>query len=187
MKRKSSKKAVIFLVIGALFILSAAIWYGYNLYEDKKAGQSAQALLQEVENLQKVEQNDGTILVDGQHFCGTIIIESLDIKLPVYDNLTYAKLKNAPCRYSGSLENDDMIIAAHNYKNHFRDLEKIKIGDEILFCDAAAIEHRYKVSERTLLDGTDVKDMKAGKWDFTLFTCTKSGKQRVTVRCEKVK
>jgi sortase A len=31
-----------------------------------------------------------------------------------------------------------------------------------------------------------VTDMQSGDWDFTLFTCTKGGAQRVTVRCSRI-
>ena len=55
-----------------------------------------------------------------------------------------------------------------------------------LFADAAGEENTYVVREVTRLDGTAVGDMYAGEWDMTLFTCTPGGKQRLTLRCERV-
>jgi sortase A len=78
-----------------------------------------------------------------------------------------------------------MIIAAHNYKSHFGSLDRLAVGDEVEFLDTFGQKHLYEVCELAELDGTAVSDMHAGGWDFTLFTCTKSGEQRVAVRCNK--
>lgn len=44
----------------------------------------------------------------------------------------------------------------------------------------------YNVSGMEELPGTALEEMEAGEWDLTLFTCTASGKNRVTVRCDKI-
>lgn len=108
------------------------------------------------------------------------------VELPVFDEWNYKRLKTAPCRYTGSVFADDMIIAAHNYKSHFGTLNKLKSGDKVTFIDPYGTAHRYVVSQLITLDGTSVTDMQAGDWDFTLFTCTKGGAQRVTVRCSRI-
>ena len=103
----------------------------------------------------------------------------------MYDEWNYSRLKSAPCRYTGSIDTNDIIIAAHNYKSHFGLLNKLTVGDEVEFVDAYGKSHLYEVCELITLDGTAVSDMQSGGWDFTLFTCTKGGQQRVTVRCER--
>ena len=180
MQRKG--RGIALLAVGIVLLLSAAGWFGYNLWEDKNAGQKAEEILNKIE---VAEPQNSCISVDGEAFCGRVIIDALNVELPVYDEWNYTRLKSAPCRYSGRIETDDIIIAAHNYKNHFRDLNKLKIDDQIKFIDAYGSEHIYKVCSLAYLDGTAVSDMQSGDWDFTLFTCTKSGKQRVTVRCER--
>ena len=99
----------------------------------------------------------------------------------MYGEWDYSKLKNAPCRYAGSAQTNDLIIAAHNYASHFGNLKRLEIGDKIVFIDAYATEHQYAVKEIITLDDIAISDMLQGDWDFTLFTCTKSGKHRVTI------
>lgn len=174
---------------GLALILAAAGWYTSNIWEDKQAGEQALDLLDKLTEYQPTDTEQGSvsvIVVDGDAFCGRVIISKLGIELPVFEEWNDARLKEAPCRYSGSISTDDMIIAAHNYKSHFGNLKSLQTGDEIVFIDAYGSEHRYEVKELVTLDGSAVTDMKSGEWDFTLFTCTKGGEQRVTVRCDKI-
>ena len=151
---------------------------------EEQEGQQISENLKEQEEQQE-DPGPSVIIIDGEAFCGTVVISKLGIKLPIFDEWNYARLKTAPCRYLGSIATNDIIIAAHNYESHFGNLKKLQIGDEIAFIDASGRQHCFVVSEITTLDGTAFTDMKSGEWDFTLFTCTIRGEQRVTVRCNR--
>lgn len=182
-------KGFVLLLVGIILLFIAGGWYIYNLVEDNNAGKSATEILNHMSSAQSPQNtqntSSNTIIVKGDAFCGRIIINKLGIELPIYDEWSYARLKTAPCRYTGSIATNDIIIAAHNYKSHFGNLNKLQIGDEIIFTDTKNTVHSYTVCEILTLDGTAVEDMQSGGWDFTLFTCTKGGKQRVTVRCQR--
>lgn len=188
MERKTNKRAIVFLAIGLILVIIAGGWYAYNLVEDNNAGKQAADLLDKLE-ANRPPSGDveaaPVIVVDGDAFCGKVIIDKLGIELPVYDEWDYNRLKSAPCRYMGSIADDDIVIAGHNYKSHFGPLDNLKNGDEIKFQDAFGTIYVYEVRELVTLDGTAVSDMQSGGWDFTLFTCNMSGEQRVTVRCER--
>lgn len=178
------RRGLAFLLLGVLLLLTAGGWYAYNLLEDATAGERAAGFLKQLEEIPPTD-GEAAVIVDGEAFCGRIIIDRLKVALPVYDGWDYARLKTAPCRYTGAAATNDLIIAAHNYRSHFGALDTLQEGDAVRFVDAGGTEHRYAVRRVISLDGTAVSDMQAGGWDLTLFTCTKSGKQRVTVRCER--
>jgi len=181
-------RGIVFLSLGCILILVAGGWYFYNMVEDYNAGRQAEHILERFEIEQGgVDETEAAsaIVVDGDAFCGKIIIEKLEVELPVYDEWDYTRLKTAPCRYAGGVDTNDMIIAAHNYKSHFGSLNRLKIGDTVTFTDVYGKSHLFEVCELVTLDGTAVSDMHSGGWDLTLFTCTKSGEQRITVRCKK--
>ncbi len=94
-------------------------------------------------------------------------------------------MKLAPCRYSGSVYLDNLIIAGHNYKKQFGVLKNLQLGDKIVFTDMDRNSFTYAVSEILVLAPTAVEELQAGEWDLTLFTCTPGGQSRVTVRCVK--
>lgn len=191
MRKNRRLRGIVLLGIGILLLLSAGVWYISNVLEDKKAGEYANIVLSKMDEIVWKEDvsNAGDVsfvTVEQESYCGRVVIEKLGIELPVFAEWNYKNLKKAPCRYMGNADTNDMIIAAHNYRSHFGELKSLQIGDEIVFRDVADEVHRFAVKELVLLDGMAVEDMTSGEWDFTLFTCTKGGKQRVTVRCERV-
>ena len=121
--------------------------------------------------------------VDGRKYIGRIEIPVVEMSLPVMDSWSYENLREAPCRYKGSAYLDDLILAAHNYTRHFGPISQLVPGDEVIFTDVDGNIFRYTVADLEQLEGTDVKEMEAGDWDLTLFTCTLGGQYRVTVRC----
>lgn len=185
MEKRKRRRGMFFLVIGLILILVAVGWIALNIAEDCQAGRQAEVLLEDFnETIQEPIMEEPNSI---KPFCGKVTIKKLGIELPVFEEWDYKKLKEAPCRYTGTVFSDNMVIAAHNYQSHFGNLKSLDKGDEIRFMDTHRGEHLFQVKELILLDGSAIEDMQAGDWDFTLFTCTKGGKQRVTVRCERVK
>ncbi len=123
--------------------------------------------------------------IDGQAYIGVLKIPALELELPVLRDISYPKLKIAPCRYLGSAYTDDLIIAAHNYPSHFGNLKQLLTGDQLLFTDTDGNQFVYEVEELELLGPGDIEEMESGDWDLTLFTCTIGGQSRVTVRCKR--
>ena len=121
---------------------------------------------------------------DGQTYIGVVEVPSLELSLPVISEWSYPRLKKAPCRFVGSVYSRDMVICGHNYERHFGRLKDLSIGDEVRFTDAEGNVFYYTVCAMEQLEKKAVEEMITGDWDLTLFTCTKGGLTRVTVRCK---
>lgn len=121
--------------------------------------------------------------IDGETYIGVVEIPSLELSLPVMSDWSYPQLKKAPCRYVGSVYSHDVVICGHNYDRHFGRLKELVPGDEVRFTDMDGNVFRYSVCAVEQLAKTAVEEMQTGDWDLTLFTCTKGGVMRVTVRC----
>ncbi len=125
------------------------------------------------------------IEIENNPYIGYISIPSLGIELPVMSEWSYDNLKISPCRYKGTAAGGDIIIAAHNYNSHFGRLNELGGGEELIFTAADGKVYNYEIVHTESISGTDVEAMEFGSsenWDLTLFTCTLSGKSRVTVR-----
>ncbi len=127
-----------------------------------------------------------TVEVDGYLYIGTLVMPPLEIELPVADDWDYTRMNISPCRYSGSYYSNDLVICAHNYSSHFRDIGSLQVGDDVIFIDVLGNEMHYKVGLVETLGATAVEEMTSSDWDLSLFTCNYSGMARVTVRCERV-
>lgn len=180
--------------MGALCLLCALGLTGYNMWDEQRASQS---VVESAEQLNSVIRPKGeaerllipkeqvvmaTVPLDGRNYIGVLEIPSLGLSLPILDECTDSLLKVAPCRYAGNLY-DGLTIAGHNYVSHFKKLSQLVAGDAIRFTDVEGNVWNYTVTTTEVLSGYDVEGMEEGDWDLTLFTCTYSGQDRVTIRC----
>lgn len=201
------KSGIVFVIVGAVLIFSALSLFLYNQNEDAQAGQEAENLLTDVQAVikeketthpTKPEQPEATepaeslapelpvTEIDGYEYVGYLSIPDLELELPVMPEWDYARLKIAPCRQFGSSRTDDLVIAAHNYKNHFGRLSQLASGDTIVFTDMDGIENNYEVILIDTLAPNEVEAVQNSGYDLVLYTCTYGGKTRVTVFCNRV-
>lgn len=121
--------------------------------------------------------------VDGRACIGYLEIPELELVLPVLSAWSYEALREAPCRYSGSLYLDDLVVCAHNYEAHFGRLQALSPGARVRFTDVEGTAVEYAVTETEQLAPTALEELQAGDWDLTLLTCTQGGEARIAVRC----
>ena len=93
--------------------------------------------------------------------------------------------KPRACRQSGSSCTDDLVIVAHNYDNHFGRLKELSKGDTVIFTDMEGIVNTYCVEKIETLNPNEVDAVQNSGYDIVLYTCTKGGKTRVTVFCNR--
>ena len=197
MARKRKRHNWIFVLLGVLCLAAALGLAIFNVYEDRQAGQHADMLLGELQKAVKEapdEEGDPAYIAnpdmelpivtyEGRDGVGILLIPSLGLELPVIDNFNYANLRWAPCRYVGTPYKNDLVICAHNYDRHFGRLDELNAGDDVIFIDLDGHVFTYKVGLIETVGGYEVEKMIDSEWDLSLFTCTYSGRARVTVRC----
>jgi sortase A len=164
----------------------------YNRWEDKKAEEITQSLLEDVKSIinEKTtgldETQMATIKVNGYDSIGILSIPVLNLELPVLTDWSYAKLKKAPCHYYGSYYEKDFVIAAHNYKAYFGRLSELQTGDIVFFTDVNGAVYYYEVVLLETLPKNATKEMITSGFDLSLYTCTLDRAGRVTVRCNAI-
>ena len=194
------------IFLGAVLLAAALLLLGYNCWDAARDGNAAEeilpALLDEMPDEPTVpDQPLGTPVeyldedtltmteaeIDGERYIGWLDIPAIELELPVMSEWSYSRLKTAPCRYSGTVRGEDLVLLGHNYTRHFGKLDRLRVGDEVLFTDMDGVVYRYEVAARDVLDADAVAEMTAGEYDLTLFTCDATGARRITVYCDMVK
>ena len=198
------KLGVAVIAVGAVLILSALLLLIYNRYEDAHAGQEAESLLASVEAAisaqemaapNKPESTEAlsppldpempVVTLGGYEYVGYVEIPTLGLKLPVMAEWDYTRLQIAPCRQFGSSRTDDLVIAAHNYDTHFGKLRELSEGETVLFTDMEGIVSTYCVEKLETLSPDAVDAVLNSGYDLVLYTCTKGGRTRVIVFCDR--
>ena len=210
MKRKLG---MIFMCLGALMLVASLALFLSNRMEAEQAESAAverlHELVERIEEIKQMEPSDlppetvilpGTpeelidpeafemeqIEIDDNGYIGFLQIPQLELELPVMADWDYQKLQISPCRYTGSVLGEDMVIMAHNYNGHFGRISKLSAGDKIYFTDVRGRMTEYFVIDMEILSPTAVEEMTESTYDLTLFTCTYGGQSRVTIRCDRV-
>lgn len=205
-----SKTGIACIILGAVLLLGAMLLAQFNRREDTAAKQAAMEVMpQLVTQIQERAAKDSTepadvelqvplellteedkkmteVEIDGHLYIGYISVPAVQIELPVMSSWSYPKLKIAPCRYTGSVRGEDMVLMAHNYSSHFKRISELKIGDDVFFTDMDGNEICYQVVGKDVLGPTAVEEMTAGDFDLTLFSCTYGGAARITIYCDRV-
>lgn len=204
----SNSRGIVLIGLGASLIMAGILLGGYNLWDEQRAETSAQAALEQLNHVvpvpeaapaelqldpEEIEVPDYLLnpemempvqQLDGIPYIGVLSIPALEIEMPIVSQWSDALSRTAPCRYYGSVYQNNMVVAGHNYRNHFGRLSKISIGDHITFVDMDGNVFEYEVVDVEVLQPNQIEAMCDEQWDLTLFTCTLDGQKRLTVRCE---
>lgn len=204
------KAGILFVVMGAVLMLSALLLFLHNGQEERRAGQEAELLLDDIRSaisgravtapLDPQTESTPTgyteptetrpaglpvVVINGYGYIGYLSIPDLELELPVMSDWDYDRLKISPCRHFGSTVTDDMVIAAHNYKTHFGTLSRLEIGAEVCFTDMDGIENRYTLAKLETLAPEAVDAVQNSGYDLVLYTCTPGAANRVVAFCNR--
>lgn len=186
----------VFITCGIAMIATAVIISVTNIAESDNARKESERLLDELNDVVNSHTDVERFLedppppgemkvetVEDADMVGVVTIPSIGISLPVMNDWSYPNLRKTACRYSGSVEDGNLIVLAHNYTYHFGKLKKLKPGDIVEFRDNYGQTHIYTVSKRETLGGRELNKLVGTDYPLTLFTCTYGGASRVVVRC----
>lgn len=185
------------MILSVLMIIGAGGLQLYNNIQNDKSENETMQVISEIEKIfrKQLKQQDENkkaelqkfVNINGNNYIGVIYVPNLDnLTLPVIDKCTTSNLKVSVCRYNGTAENNNLIIAGHNYKYSFGKLSKLNVGSIVYFKNMEGITYKYKCKEILKLSPKSVYEMQTGNWDLTLFTCTFDNLKRLTLRFELV-
>lgn len=198
------------MILGTVLVLGALLLFLFNQKESNTATDAVTSVMTQlvkeiqensseeasaeweselqipVELLTEEDKKMTEVEIDGYMYIGYLSIPTLGLDLPIMSTWSYPQLKIAPCRYTGSVRGEDLVLLAHNYTSHFGKISHLELGDRIIFTDMDGVATYYEVVGTDVLEPTAVDEMTSGDFDLTLFTCTYGGASRVTVYCNRV-
>lgn len=204
MKKKTKRLGLPLMLAGVLLLVAAGAWAFYNNYLESKAGETAMVVTDQLrreilaaretpapkpqpgqagQQAPAAAEEEPVAVVDEVRYLGMLRIPALGLELPVAADWSYPQLKKSPCRYVGTVKDEDLVLMAHNYKSHFGYLDQLPEGSEVVFETVDGDTYTYEVALVEILQPRAIEQMTAAEYPLTLFTCTYGGRTRVTVRC----
>lgn len=130
-------------------------------------------------------------------YMGYKVVAQLEIKSIALDTYILENNQNAlnkaPIHFWGVNVNNigNCCIAGHNFnkKNMFKNLYKVKIGDEIILSDNENGTISYKVYDKDIVlpeETQCVSQNTKGRRELTLVTCTNDSSHRIIIKAKEV-
>jgi sortase A len=207
MKDKTKDKiAICLMFVGYVCIASAIALFLYNIWDEDRAEKKSAAIITMMDAYMdkangaddKPDDNDvpiyvrypdmemPTVTIDDVKYIGRIDIPELELSLPVTEEFDKSNIKNSPCCYTGSVYQDNIIIAAYNYDCHFGRLKQLEAKSPIYFTDMDGNCFSYEMAETEKLTRDELNNIEAGDWAMTLVAYAPGGFSSITVRLERV-
>lgn len=200
MKRKLG---IVLMALGLLLLAGAAGLFVWNQKEAERAAAASAELMPKLSAAIAQSGGEGTVknpglilpsepekpvmktaLIDGHEYIGYLSIPRLRLEFPVMSEWSDENLKIAPCRYTGTTMEENLVLVAHNYKKHFGPIRRLKPGDQVIFVDMENVVTIYEVAATDAVHPTAVEEVTAGAYDLALVTCTYGGNTRLVVYCD---
>lgn len=203
------KLGILFMLLGLVLVLGALLLVLKNRQEDQLAqgfsNNMVVVLKEQIDRAQATAETEQPLeitenvpveyltpedltmtekIIDGYAYIGYLTIPNLGLELPVMSDWSYGQMQLSPCRYSGSIRGEDLVIMAHNYIGHFGRLSRLPEGAQVQFVDMDGELWVYQVVAIDVLAAEAVEEMTNGEYDLSLFTCSINRTCRVTVRCD---
>lgn len=106
-----------------------------------------------------VEEKETEIETEKYPVLGKIVIDKIEVEQPIFETVEEDALEQGVIKLYGDDLNQEgnFCIAGHNYKNIFKCLNELEIGDEIEIVDRDKQSTTYKVTQTASIEPTDLE------------------------------
>ena len=123
---------------------------------------------------------------DLNQYDGYIKIPKLNLELPVMEKKQLRQtLKKSPCIYSGTAKRFKPDNSRPQLQRHFGKINQLENGDKVQYTDLQNNTYNYCVTAKEKINGSNSEQMQNENYALTLFTCDYTGRDRITIRCER--
>lgn len=126
-----------------------------------------------------------TVRTGSYDYIGYLDFPGYGLTMPVAAEFSFPAMEISPCRHTGSVYNDNLVVAGHNYKTEFDVLFRLKAGDTVTFTDVDGNVFTYTVREFVSVTPDDSDTVMNSGYALTMYTCNWDTSERVTVFCER--
>lgn len=107
--------------------------------------------------------------IDHQNFIGLIEASGYSNQLPIYSSWSPNKISSYPCRFSGSVYSNNLIIGGSSNTGQFDFMKTISLNDTIYVTDFYGYKYGYSVTDIQTTTDVSAKNLNSFDADLLLF------------------
>lgn len=192
MNNKSKKiLSILSIVTGAALIIAAAglLFFnmrGYIIDTAKAVSQIEQLLPKIVECVPQEKGNNDmpSMEVADESYVALVEMEMFRFKMPVRSVWDEKAVEAVPCRYSGSVYDNTLVIATTDDKGQMDFVNNINTGDRIAVTTMRGEQFSYKVVKIENSNTATPEELNSNEFDLTIFVEYSGPTDYLFIRCE---
>lgn len=194
MKKKPNKKLTnVLTALGAVLVLSAVLLLMVSVLGAGKNGENARRIAGELTAVMppiqsgfpedRVNKSMPMYIVDGEGFIGTVEIPVYHTFLPVCGSWSKTKVNQYPCRYTGTVYGDCLVLGGSDSEGQFDFMKLITKGDLVSFTDMTGMRYTYAVEDIERTKDVSAENLSVGEYTLVLFAKNTYSLDYTVVRC----
>lgn len=194
-KVKNKKLTSLLIIIGiGLIVLSVITVFSSQILQNtaytnaKQIVSKMRYLMPETRSGYSENRADVTmpmLELDGANFIGIFDLPIYDVTLPIYAEWKKENITKYPCRYSGSVYDDSLIIGASDNQGQFDFMKIITTGDVMYVTDVTGLRYSYTVDKIEKTKDITTENLTSEDSDLVLFARSTYSFDYTIIRCKK--
>lgn len=183
--------SIISITLGAILVIASIglLVYSMRGYEidTNNAIVQIEKLLPKI--TQSVPQEKGnnamsSMEIDGESYVALLEMDMYKFKMPVRSVWDEKAVEAVPCRYSGSIYNNSLVIAATDAEGQMDFVNSVNTGDRLTVTDMRGEQFSYKVVKVENSNTATDEELNTDEFDLTIFVEYSGPTDYLFIRCD---
>ena len=123
------------------------------------------------------------IEIDGVNVVGVLEVEKYQTTLPIAASWDTHLLSSLPCRFTGSIYDQTLIIGATDSQSQFDFATLLDVGDRMVLTDMEGGRYTYSVEIIHHAKHATLEKLQEGEYPLTIFVKNSKTSQYLLIRC----
>lgn len=183
--------SIISITIGAILVIASIglLVYSMRGYEidTNNAIVQIEKLLPKITQSVPQEKGNNTMSsmeIDGESYVALLEMDMYKFKMPVRSVWDEKAVEAVPCRYSGSLYNNTLVIAATDAEGQMDFVNSVNTGDRLTVTDMRGEQFSYKVVKVENSNTATAEELNTDEFDLTIFVEYSGPTDYLFIRCD---
>ena len=183
--------SIISIIVGAILVVASIglLFFnmrGYDIDTDSAIVQIEKLLPNITQSVPQEKGNNAmsSMEIAGESYVALLEMDMFKFKMPVRSVWDEKAVEAVPCRYSGSVYNNTLVIASTDEKGQMDFVNNINTGDRLNLTTMRGEQFSYKVVKVENSNTATAEELNTDEFDLTIFVEYSGHTDYLFIRCE---